>query len=56
MCPPSGYYYGTDHVTKDCLELLKKWEEKKEHYNIMKLESCMNKNKDEEVDVWVINQ
>jgi hypothetical protein len=34
--------------------LLKKWEEKKEHYNMVTAKPHMNQKKDEEVDVQVI--
>jgi hypothetical protein len=36
--------------------LLKKWEEKKAHCNMVTIETCGNQKKDEEVDVWVITR
>jgi hypothetical protein len=40
------------HVTEDCPDLLKKWEEKKAHCNMVTTEPHGNQKKDEEVDVW----
>jgi hypothetical protein len=44
-----GYCYIP--VTGDYPDLLKKWEEKKTHYNMVTAEPKMNKKKDDEVDV-----
>jgi hypothetical protein len=46
-----AYCYSLEHVTKDYPDLLKKWEEKKMHCNMVHVEPCKNKKKDEEVDV-----
>jgi hypothetical protein len=54
MCTLCGYCYNLEHVTKDYPDLLKKWEEKKTHCNMVTTEPHTNKKKDDEVDVWVI--
>jgi hypothetical protein len=50
------YFYSTEHVTEDCRDLLKKWEERKAHYNMVTTKPRRNQMKDEEVNVWVITQ
>jgi hypothetical protein len=49
----SGYHYSTDHATKEYLNLLKKWEEKKAHCNMVTAEPHENQKKNEEFDVWL---
>ena len=49
-----GYYCRTKYVTEEFPDLLKKWEEKKEHYNMVTADMCGNQKKDEEVDVQLI--
>lgn len=35
-----GYYYNIDHVTKECLDLVTKWEEKIGSYNMVSIKLC----------------
>jgi hypothetical protein len=49
-----AYCYSLEHVTEDCHDLLKKWEEKKTNCNIAHVKSCKKKKKNEEVDMWVV--
>jgi len=49
-----AYFYSTEHVIEECPNLLKKWEETKTHCNMVHVEFCKNKKKDEEVDFQVI--
>jgi hypothetical protein len=49
------YYDNTNHVTKDCPNLLEKWEVKKEDDNTVTLDPCVNQKPEEEVDVWEVN-
>jgi hypothetical protein len=51
-----AYYYSPKHVIEDYPELLKKWEDKKSSCNMVHVEPCKNKKKNEEVDVWVVTQ
>jgi hypothetical protein len=48
--------HSPNHVTKDCHDLPKKWEDKEAHCNMVTIELCENHKKDDEVDVWVITQ
>jgi hypothetical protein len=43
-----GYCYNLEHVTKDFPKLLKKWEKKKTHCNMMTVEPCGNNKNDGE--------
>jgi hypothetical protein len=54
VCALCGYYYSTENSTKYFLNLLKKWEDKKAHNNMVTKEPLGNKMKDEEADVWVV--
>lgn len=54
-CMLCAYCYSPKHVTEDCLILVKKWEEKKIHCNMVHAEPHINK-KDAEVDVRVITR
>jgi len=54
--PLYGYFYNTKHAIEDFLDLLKKWEEKKVHCNMVTAKSCGNQNKYEEVDVQVVTR
>jgi hypothetical protein len=49
-----AYFYSPEHVTKDFSDLLKKWEENKTNCNMVHVEPCKNKKKNEEVDIWVV--
>jgi hypothetical protein len=49
-----AYYYSLEHVIEDCLDLVKKWEEKNMHCNMVHAEPRKNKKKYEEVDVRVV--
>ena len=49
-----AYYYSPKHVIEDYHELVKKWEEKKMHCNMVHAEPCKSKKKDEEVDFQVV--
>jgi hypothetical protein len=51
-----AYCYSPEHVTEDCPDLLKKWEDKKTNCNMVHAEPCKNKKKNEEVDVWVVTR
>jgi hypothetical protein len=50
-CTLYGYCYYLEHVTEDCLDLLKEWEEKKAYCNMVTVELHGNRKKDDEVDV-----
>jgi hypothetical protein len=54
LCALCGYIYSIEHATKDCPNLLKKWEEKKAHCNMVTMDPHGNQKKDQETDVWVI--
>jgi hypothetical protein len=49
-----GTIVSTKYVIEEFPDLLKKWEEKKEHYNMVTADMCGNQKKDEEVDVLLI--
>jgi hypothetical protein len=49
-----AYFYSPEHVTKDFLDLLKKWEYKKTNYNMVHAELHKNKKKNEEDEVQVV--
>jgi hypothetical protein len=49
-----AYCYSPKHVTEDFLYLVKKWEEKKMHCNMVHADPCENKKKGEEVNIWVV--
>jgi hypothetical protein len=49
-----AYFYILENVTEDCLDLLKKWEDKKTNCNMVHAEPHKNKKKNEEADVWVV--
>jgi hypothetical protein len=51
-----GYFHNVDHVSKDFPKLLKKWEEKIGHLNMVTTKPCEYQNPKEEVDVWVVTQ
>jgi hypothetical protein len=51
---PNHACFVPNHVTEECPNLLKKWEEKKTHCNMVHADPHKNKKKNEEVDVWVI--
>jgi hypothetical protein len=48
-----GFCCSIEYVTEEFPDLMKKWEEKKEHYNMEIGEMHGNQKKDEEVDVWL---
>jgi len=45
LCTLCGYFYSPEHVTEDCPNLLKKWEKKKEHFNMVTVEPHKNQKK-----------
>jgi hypothetical protein len=49
-----GYTPVPTHVTKECPNLLQKWEEKKTHCNMVTTEPHRKNKKNDEVDVRVI--
>ena len=51
-----AYFYNPEHVTKDNLDLVKKWEEKKMHCNMVHVNPWKNNNKDNKVDVQVVTR
>jgi len=51
-----SYFYSPEHVTKDCTELLKKWEDKKANCSTVHENPWKNKKKNEEFDVQVVTQ
>jgi hypothetical protein len=51
-----AYFYSPEHATKYFLELIKKWEKNNTNCNMVHVEPCKNKKKNEEVDVRVVTQ
>jgi hypothetical protein len=49
-----AYLYKPEHVTEDCPNLLKKWEDKKTNYNMVHDELRKNKKNNEVFDIWVV--
>jgi hypothetical protein len=49
-----AYCYSPEHVTEDCPEILKKWEVKNTNCNMVHIETCKIKKKNEEAGVQVV--